>query len=56
VAKHIENAHKANDKVISQLSTGRGNLLRRADKLEKLGAKTKKSLPKVLLDKDDLIE
>jgi DNA recombination protein RmuC len=56
VGKHLDNAHKAHDKAINQLSSGRGNLLGRAEKLEKLGAKTKKSLPKALVDKDDLIE
>jgi DNA recombination protein RmuC len=56
VGKHLDNAHKAHDKAINQLSSGRGNLLSRAEKLEKLGAKTKKSLPKALVDKDDLIE
>ena len=56
VGKHLDNAHKAQDKAINQLSTGRGNLLGRAEKLEKLGAKTKKILPKALIDKDDLIE
>jgi DNA recombination protein RmuC len=56
VGKHLDNAHKAHDKAISQLSSGRGNLLGRAEKLEKLGAKTKKTLPKILVDKDNLIE
>jgi DNA recombination protein RmuC len=56
VGKHLDNAHKAHDKAVSQLSSGRGNLLGRAEKLEKLGAKTKKTLPKALVDKDDLIE
>jgi DNA recombination protein RmuC len=56
VGRHLDNAHKAHDKAINQLSSGRGNLLGRAEKLEKLGAKTKKSLPKALVDKDDLIE
>jgi DNA recombination protein RmuC len=56
VGKHLDNAHKAHEKAVNQLSSGRGNLLGRAEKLEKLGAKTKKTLPKALVDKDDLIE
>jgi DNA recombination protein RmuC len=56
VGKHIDNAHKAHEKAVNQLSSGRGNLLGRAEKLEMLGAKTKKTLPKTLIDKDDLLE
>jgi len=39
---------------MNKLTTGKGNLVKSALKLEALGAKMKKPLPKVILEKSDL--
>lgn len=41
---------KAYDSAEKKLHTGRGNLVRRAEEIKEMGAKTAKSLPKKLLD------
>jgi len=41
------------DKAMNKLSTGRGNILSRTEKLKALGAKTSKSLPIDLLEPED---
>lgn len=51
VGKRIEGAQLDYDKAISQLTTGSGNLVRRTEKLKKLGAKAQKQLPPNLTDK-----
>ena len=38
---------------MKKLSEGSGNLVRRAEKIKSLGAKTSKSLPQSLVDKDE---
>jgi DNA recombination protein RmuC len=43
-------AQKSFDNAFNKLSTGRGNLLSRAEKIRALGAKTSKQLPGHLLD------
>lgn len=45
ISTHIERAAKAQEDAMNKLSTGSGNLIGRTVKLEKLGAKAKKSLP-----------
>ncbi|MDB4161735.1 DNA recombination protein RmuC [Bacteroidia bacterium] len=50
VGKRIDAAQLEYDKALSQLTTGSGNLVRRTEKLKKLGAKTQKQLPPALLD------
>lgn len=49
VGRHIKNASDAHEKATKQLSTGTGNLVRRAEELKNLGAKTKKHLPDELV-------
>jgi len=44
VGKHIERAQGSYDETVKRLRTGRGNLVGRTEKLQKLGAKTKKQL------------
>lgn len=46
VGTNIERSQKAYDKAFSQLSEGRGNLLRQAEMLKELGVKPQKELPK----------
>lgn len=46
VGANINRSQKAYDKAMSQLSEGRGNLLRQAEMLKDLGVKPQKELPK----------
>jgi DNA recombination protein RmuC len=41
---------KAYDDAVNKLSTGKGNIIRRAEELKALGAKTSKSLPRKFVD------
>jgi DNA recombination protein RmuC len=41
----MHTAQKSYDDAMSKLSTGKGNLIRRAEKIRELGARTKKTLP-----------
>jgi DNA recombination protein RmuC len=45
VGKNLDLARKSYDNAYGQLTTGRGNLISRVQKLETLGAKTKKEIP-----------
>lgn len=49
IGKHLDRSKEAWDTAQKRLSSGRGNLVRRAEELKKLGAKTKKSLPESML-------
>lgn len=51
VGKKIHQMQNSYDDVIKKLHSGRGNLISQVEKMKKLGATTKKSLPKALLDK-----
>lgn len=46
VGVNIEKSQRAYDKAYSQLSTGKGNLIRQAEMLKELGVKSQKELPK----------
>lgn len=52
IAVHLERASKAQSDAMNKLSTGSGNLVNRTVKLEKLGAKVKKSMPTSVRDDD----
>ncbi len=56
VGVNLTKAQSEYDKAVAKLHTGSGNLLRQAEDLKKLGAKTTKSISKEMLDKteDDL--
>lgn len=45
MGRHIERTQAAYDSMLNRFTHGRGNLIDRAVKLEKLGAKTRKKLP-----------
>jgi DNA recombination protein RmuC len=53
IGKRITASRVSYDDAMNKLSTGKGNLLRRAEKIRELGAKTSKELPKNLLDQAD---
>lgn len=51
IGKNLETTRKNYDLAVNKLHTGAGNLVRRAENIKKLGAKTTKSLPENMLDK-----
>jgi DNA recombination protein RmuC len=51
IGKKINATRNSYDDAMNKLSEGKGNLIRRAEKIKELGAKTSKELPKTLLDK-----
>jgi DNA recombination protein RmuC len=55
VGRHLDKAHSAYDKTVERLTTGRGNLARRVQLLEELGAKTRKKLPANMVD-DSIVD
>jgi len=50
VGKKIDNAQTTYDAAMNKLTTGKGNLIRRAEHVRELGAKASKSLPKNLIE------
>ena len=50
IGKRIEQTQSAYEGALSKLSTGKGNLVSRVQKLEELGAKTKKKMPELLVE------
>jgi DNA recombination protein RmuC len=50
--RHLEKSREAFDHTMRRLSTGRGNLSNRVVQLEKLGARTKRKLPKNVVEFD----
>ena len=56
IGKHLERAGNAQQQAVNKLSKGRGNLVTSTQRLEKLGAKVKKSIPEQLLgDPEDAL-
>ena len=53
VGLRLNKAQDAYDKAHNKLTSGRGNLVSRAETLRELGAKTSKTLPKTVLEKND---
>jgi len=53
VARNVQLASGSLDEAVKRLHTGKGNLVRRADDIRKLGAKAAKELPAKLLDVTD---
>jgi DNA recombination protein RmuC len=53
VGKKIDDSKTSYVDAMKKLTDGSGNLVRRAEKIKQLGAKTSKSLPKSVLDRAD---
>jgi len=51
LGKHLHKTTESYDETVRRLTTGRGNLVRRAETLRKLGAKASKSLPRELAER-----
>jgi len=56
IGKKINATRGSYDDAMNKLSTGKGNLIRRAEKLRELGVKPEKKLPQILLDRAGEIE
>jgi DNA recombination protein RmuC len=56
IGKHLERSKESHERAMSQLSSGRGNLIRQVEQLKELRVKTEKQLPASLLDKANEIE
>jgi DNA recombination protein RmuC len=54
VGKGLISAKDNYDKAMNKLSDGRGNLINRAEKIKKLGAKASKTLPSSILNRADV--
>ncbi len=50
IGKHLDQSKKTYDDAFNKLSTGKGNLINRAEKIKELGAKTKKEINRNLLE------
>jgi len=50
ISNKLESTRKAYDNAMNKISTGKGNLISRAQKIKELGAKTKKEIPQELFD------
>jgi DNA recombination protein RmuC len=53
VGKHIKKAEDAHNDALNKLSTGKGNLINRAQNLHKLGIKSTKKLNQGLVQDDE---
>lgn len=53
IRKALEKGQNACDNAVKKLSTGRGNLVRKAEELRDLGIKAQKRIPASYLDNDD---
>jgi len=50
IGSKLESTRKAYDNAMNKISTGKGNLISRAQKIKELGAKTKKEIPQELFE------
>jgi DNA recombination protein RmuC len=53
IGTKLDATRKAYDSSVNKLTTGKGNLIRRAELIKALGAKTSKDIPKSLLEQSD---
>jgi len=53
IGKKIEASQQSYESAHNKLVSGKGNLVRRAEKIRELGAKTSKEIPKAITDKLD---
>jgi DNA recombination protein RmuC len=54
IGEQIGRTQKSYEGAMNKLSTGRGNLIRRAEGMRKLGLKPKKNLPERMIEEDNL--
>lgn len=56
IGKTIDDSKKSYDNALNKLTTGKGNLISRAEKLKALGAKADKQINQTLIDKSNFTE
>lgn len=56
IGKNIKDTQKAYDDSINKLAEGKGNLIRRVERIKELGANNTKEIPTELINKDNIIE
>jgi DNA recombination protein RmuC len=56
IGKHLNKAQEAWEKTRERMSSGRGNLVKKVQDLEKLGARTKKTLPAQMLEEAEPLD
>jgi len=56
IGQRLDQTQKAYDSAMGRLSSGRGNLVSRVERLKQMGARTSKQLPENLTGKDELTE
>jgi DNA recombination protein RmuC len=56
IGQRIRQTQDSYDEAMGRLSTGAGNLVRQAEMIRKLGAKTTKQLPDGMAEDQELIE
>jgi DNA recombination protein RmuC len=54
IGKYLDQSGRKYDDAMNKLTSGKGNLVKRAETIKKLGAKTSKSLPQELVDKSEI--
>jgi DNA recombination protein RmuC len=54
IGKHLDRGRDAFEKTMNRMTLGKGNLVGRVSRLEALGAKVKKPLPRALTDRADI--
>jgi DNA recombination protein RmuC len=54
IGKHLDRGRDAFEKTMNRMTLGKGNLVGRVSRLEALGAKVKKTLPRALTDRADI--
>lgn len=53
IENHLSQAHHSHEKAMNKLSSGRGNLIHRADQIKQLGADARKNIHPGLIEGDD---
>ncbi|MFA7105576.1 MAG: DNA recombination protein RmuC, partial [Dysgonamonadaceae bacterium] len=56
IKTNLDKAGESYNRAYNQLAEGKGNLIRRVEKLKELGVKAKKSIPNSLLENANEIE
>ena len=56
IGKHLNKAELEYQNALKQLSTGRGNIVTQIESIKKLGLKTRKSIPKEIIQEDFIIK
>ena len=56
IGNKLKTTQKSYEDAMNKLSTGKGNLVKRAEDLKELGLKTKKEMPKAVVERSRIGE